>query len=766
MRFGRRTRNPLSWKRRPKAQNDEGETEFHPVASEERDALLAGETPPNETLDEPPDMSDDVSRGSPGEHEPPVDPTQRLLTALGRFQRQVARAREGLPQEAWAEQCMNQLIVAVEIALEQGWRELVNALTETARILQSYEDAGQANRAAAFLADSNELLCLMVGDLIVGRIRPGVVDKWRQRYERALKELDEADIPLVMDEEGAGVPARSSGYEAAPEAQPSDADRSDQDRYEDISPLEPLAELEEEPVSGPTEAVGVTDGESPQSAEQAGETPPSVGEVVGEIDELDRAVEALIGDLAVDRDSAARKEGAETIEGVSSLEEVPPWSIDEAARAMGVTGRRDLPAEVVSTLDALCDNLARLAEDPKADVRKIAERLEEDVAALHEHARVQNRESLLRPCEVLTGLVQMIGAGEAVPDDRFLELAYAFCGLYGESSAETDDAQIASWLSECEALGASWHTAPVKSAGPETEAPKEEEVSAEPEEPAVPEVAAEEEEYAPVLEEPPPVEEETPAPLHPLPPLEDEWVGEEPRERDELEVPEEGKTTPEGLLATAQKAFGEGNLAKAKLLALEAAAKLAEAQTSEAETLVERAEDRLKKGAAEAEQARDRVRRIEQQVAEAERRVAEMFQEAERARETVAKVSGAVTATQQRIESIEEQIRALEALRTEAIAQKVEAESRLAEADASCKQIETGLSQSREEENQARIRLEDARQQVKALERKRLENDAAVEKAREILNRRRASLAEIEQTIAQIGGAEQTDSETEKDLLF
>ncbi len=128
------------------------------------------------------------------------DPTQRLLTALGRFQRQVGRAEEGISQEAWCDECMNQLIIGIEIALTESWADVKEALTDTARILQTYEDAGMASDCVPFLKDSYEILCLMVGDLIVDNVRSGVMKKWRERYERALDALANLGLTLVDDE--------------------------------------------------------------------------------------------------------------------------------------------------------------------------------------------------------------------------------------------------------------------------------------------------------------------------------------------------------------------------------------------------------------------------------------------------------------------------------------------------------------------------------------------------------------------------------------
>ncbi len=197
MRFGRR--NKL---RPPLLRNDKTETppiSSGTVASEERSALLAS------NLDEM-DEGMDYDTGQ-------SEPTQALLTALGRFQRQVAKAQTGARQDEWSDECMNHLIGAVEIAIEQDWVDVVEALTDTARLLHSYEDANRANRCVPFLADSYELLCLMVGDLIVDNVRPSVMDKWRRRYDAALDDLKTEGLRLIQDDESMD-PAPASASES------------------------------------------------------------------------------------------------------------------------------------------------------------------------------------------------------------------------------------------------------------------------------------------------------------------------------------------------------------------------------------------------------------------------------------------------------------------------------------------------------------------------------------------------------------------------
>ncbi len=155
------------------------------VAVEERNALLGNDSMMSVPVNEP------MMKG---------DPTQHLLTALGRFQRQIAKAENGAPQGMWSDECMNQIIAGIEIALEQEWDGVKEALTDTARVLQSFEDAGKAQQCVSFLRDSYEILCLMVGDIIVDNVRSGVMQKWHERYQAIVDEMRFAGIRLVDDE--------------------------------------------------------------------------------------------------------------------------------------------------------------------------------------------------------------------------------------------------------------------------------------------------------------------------------------------------------------------------------------------------------------------------------------------------------------------------------------------------------------------------------------------------------------------------------------
>lgn len=189
MRFGRSTRTLAAVGRRLLGDKPEGD--FDGIASDERSALL------NASAGDPAMEYTEVATPVPTGG----DPTQRLLTALGRFQRQVNKADSGAPQHQWADECMEQLIEGISIAHENNWHDVKEALTDTARILQSYEDAAVAQQAVPFLQDAYEILCLMVGDIIVDNVRSGVMTKWRQRYDQALNDLARHGVSLI-DEDG------------------------------------------------------------------------------------------------------------------------------------------------------------------------------------------------------------------------------------------------------------------------------------------------------------------------------------------------------------------------------------------------------------------------------------------------------------------------------------------------------------------------------------------------------------------------------------
>lgn len=692
MRFGRRGRDPLLRGRRSKDKTSK--TDFQPVEADEREALLSSKGQDVEGADSPAgDEEREESAMSPDKHAGYGDPTQRLLTALGRFHRQVAKAQGGAAQEHWCDECMNQLIAALKIALEQESKELAGALTDTARILQSCEDAGAARLAVPFLADSYEMLCLMVGDLIVGKVRPGVLQKWMQRYQAAVDDLAAANIPLVQDEQEERAPRIRAAVE------------------------EPVAAAAGKPFSfvGPS-----TESDTRSAAEAGPATDESATaaqmETVGvepldePLRELQRVEEAATQEIAgYPEDAAAIPQLEEMISGgrqplqagVYEQEETPETPSMEPAGERGAPER-----ETAAALDRLCEGLAHMEKRAEDGLEATFAAMESDLSFLQDKAEADGRTVGAELCRIMTRLCRPVWDNRAAPSDKFYELAYAFCGLYAEADDAPGSADVRNWISECEGLAEAW--------------------SAEPLAPAPEEAAT-----------------ETPR------------ASAQTEERSAVE-----------LLGTAQQAFARGAAVDAKLLALEAAASIARSQANEAEARVQQAEQRLREGATAIEQAHARLQQLEREVLEAEAQTKETSELLHVAEAEVEAKSQAVAEVERRIEAVTQQIRALEAQRDGELQRKTELDAERGRAQDFAAQTQAHLDNLKKAEEDARVRLEDGRQQVKHLQRKRNEIESAMERMRDLLAHRRAWCADIEQTILGIRNAEVGKETLDDDLLF
>lgn len=820
MRFNKRSRNPLLWRRRNKS-SEEKDPEFQPVESDEREALLSD----SEEEDPAPETEEPVATA---ESAPAGDPTQQLLTALGRFQRQIARARDGVPQDAWADACMEQLVRAVEIAMDQGWRDVVETLTETARVLQSYAEVGKGQDCVSFLGDSYEILCLMVGDLIVGKVRSGVLEKWRSRHQRALDDMGAAGISLVDDDHGdedqplpepvsfsTNDASETEAVEPLPVPQADTASDLDdlpsldelasyQDDDTDLAGKEEAPELDEENAASedtmPDLAAFLDEESSEVDVEATTDSvepsaPTDLAEAREKLDALDKAVEELIGSMGEDggdavdvdeteetNDEAHESLAAEDEEPFAAVVETP----DEAA-ANTDSSRDNLPKDVVEVLDTICDQLSQIADDQVDDISPAVTRIEECLSYLEDSARQESRDAAILPCLAVGRLVRLVGSREAAPDDRFFELAYAFCGIYGEAEESTSQQAIKNWLSECDDLLVSWSAQSTAAASDESAheppgaleplQPLEDEQPTFEVEPSVPlgeseqslqieeidsdsaSPAAQENIQPPDMDEifnvlDPSAAETTPEDtLEPLPPLSDSLAASESAPPSPAAVARDAASPSEALrnlMETANRAIAEGNTANAMLYAMQTAATIAESEAQQAKEALEQSERQLQEGVTSSNDARDAVHTAEEAVQEAEARVEEFSSTVESAQEQTAETTRELEHVEALIKEIDEQIKALERQREETIQRKGAAEAQLDQHQKEYALAEQDLEQRKKAEMEARVALEDARQRVKSLERRQLENQTAMERAREKLDRKRASLSDIEKTIAQI----------------
>ena len=674
MRFSRRNKN-----RPPQARRDAaltGEGIVGSVASEERSALLNGGV----------SEMDATPLGKEERASPAGDPTQRLMTALTRFHRHVAKGDSGAPQEYWSDDCMSELAVAAEISASQNWMHIVEALTGTARVLQSYENAGSARLCIAFLNECYENLCLMVSDLIVDKQRPEVIEKWRARYEQAAADLRAAGLTLVEDEpaesDQEALVAMNEDQDKAmrPPEPPADATPPEQG---EILPFE-MPHAEEGRGAAPIEAPSMDDflpfPEASRADEDAEET-------------VDSAVEPAMAETAGEEVPHEAEEAPDTLaEAAETVQQEAPPSPEPVA-----PGTPAADPEVGASLDALCEELAKVASAAADERRERFDAVAQKVVALEEHAERQGLEAAAGSCHTMLELCRAASQSDAVPDEGFFDSAYAFCEVYVTASQAPDSAMVASWRAETEGLCDT----------------------------LMPEPAAE-------------------APAEP---------------------DAEGGSA-ESLLETAQAAVARGDMSGAKALALQAVVRLAEVETRKAEKRVAEAETRFSQNAEDIEKSRANVKKAEQDVVVAEGRVAEGQAELADVRAHTSMVAEKVQGLEQHVAELDEQIRQMQAAREAECARINEASSELEQARGEETETEAELAMVEEAEQAARAHHEDARQNVKEFQRKRLELEEMLSRARETLTHHRSSLSDVERAISQLRPDKDAPAEDPEDLLF
>lgn len=382
-----------------------------PVASEERSALLFQRNDTQESV-------------GPVEDPVPVsgDPTQRLLTALGRFHRYVAKGQAGAPQEFWTDDCMNQLVVALEVALPQKWPHIVDAITGTARVMQSYENAGCAHMCASFLNESYEILCLMVGDLIVNKVRQSVLDKWRERYEQAVAELTAAGLTLVEDDVHS---------DEAPEQEQTPAVSAPVAKQGEVLPFA-LPEDRASGASSRSDEPSMDDFLPPADKKRSGSS-------LSEAEERAPEPEASLED-----ESAVETDEEEAAEADEDAE------VAEVPSAPTLAGRVTDP-EVVKTLDALCDELSQLEHAEPEDYRAGFEAISSKVSWLHQYANGKGVDVAAAVSARMQDLCRLVHESKKSPEDSFFDTAFAFCEVFVTAMREPDSALITSWNADADA---------------------------------------------------------------------------------------------------------------------------------------------------------------------------------------------------------------------------------------------------------------------------------------------------------------------------
>lgn len=608
-----------------------------------------------------------------------ADPTQMLLTVLGRFNRAVAKA-EANPQGSWTDECIEQIVAGIEIAVRNHWDNLREALTDTARILQTYEDADIPYEAVYFLKDSYEILCLMVGDLIVDNVRSGAMNKWRERYHLAVKELERFGLEPIPDDMPEEAPIPAAPAAARGQIIPFNAPqrRDDADAFNMTE--EVVAAPPQQPDAFAEDAEAIQE-ESPYVPE----VPETESELIIEVE--DRRI--YVPDDAVEAEAEAEEEPA-----LWSLpEETLPAAEDAAAAAEEEIAQEMLLFEESLAAKTAPESREEDTETEAVDIEVIAverasdeelENTDEEIAIVAE-APAQETAAAMHTATFETGDEAAMSAAEA------------------EAAAE-------------DALA-------VLSTRPER----------------APARLEQEEDLFSSIEAT--VPEETPA----AEAVHGAAIAQPATAAAASTAPAEG--TPEHLLYSAQAAMARGDIASAKLLALQVAADMARIEA-------ERAAVELGRAKTLREETCGQIQNAQREVAAAEASLGARLQaRATQERALAAKraeirgIEESMAEIEQGIRQIDEQIARLQAQR--------EAEcERLGEVqavDAAERREESRLIEEIEvlgaQEQDAEQALRAARGRVAALEEERSKREAAIREAEAALAARLEAVADIDGTM-------------------
>ncbi|MCH7959410.1 MAG: hypothetical protein IID08_04740 [Candidatus Hydrogenedentes bacterium] len=727
-----------------------------------------------------------------------TESTQNLLTALGRFQRQLTDAHGDSSSSSWSDECMNQLITAVDISLAQEWMPIVEALTDTGRILQTYKNSDRAQDAVPFLNDAYEVLCLLVGDLIVENDSGALVSNWRRLYSGAVRAIEDTGLVLARDDDD------GSEESALPEAtleirlpegmvETVDSASSPPDELPMLDELSPLDGPIDQGIEAPAnetpeldsslEAPGETELMSPDEVYPDSSEPISVEpiEITSEpaVDILE--IDELASEVSVEAETAAPEPVVDILEidepavelSVEPENAVPEVSADvleiEELADVPVT---ETPSVVIEILDRISEQLAVL-QNGSGEARDLAmERLQGGLSALTREASDNGHAVAERLCTLMTSACELFAQADEKATERVIDLGYAFCGTYMEAAEQGETDPVLNWQSECQAI--------VAELKPDTSAPEEAVQIEEIEmiEDGVVEIAETDEEAA------------TSAPETPDE-ISEEWmllepengststVTEEPQTSASMENAVDGSPAEESkiseapvkyveLLASAQEAALKGDRAAAQYFALQAAVHIARTDVEKAEEHLGQTEGRLNDSLKAAETAANEVKEAEARAREISTEMVSAEKSLGEVKQSEAEVAQEVQDIQANIDDLDRQIQELETRRTEETEKRSQAQGRLSDAENVTAQSQAQLEESKKSEEDSRNYLERCRQHIKDEQEISGRIELEVQKAREHLAQREHSCEEIDDTIAKTCGDEPpaNSEDTADSLLF
>lgn len=674
-------------------------------------------------------------------------PVQQLLGVLSTMRETAQSVVDGRASSLWADECMNHLILGVEVSLGQGWNDLVDAFTDAGRILQSYENGDKAGQAAPYLVEAYDIMCALVSDAMSDTSQPELVNQWRTRYQKEVAALEMAGFELVTDDD-AGADEADDAF-AFPEISKDAVKLRPQDDLPTLDELPPLDSM--------LGSASPSKSQPPAQKQRVDATPPASrvdAERVARVEEARQQV-------AAEATSAKNQPADDDI----TVGGVQPSNI------------------VVELVDRICEELGGLSRRSEDDRALAIEMIQGGITALKREAGKDRHTISSELCDEMLKACTFLAQGHAEIDERFTDLGFAYCGVYVEAMGNPTSENVSEWRAECANLIEEW----LEAATRPDDAP----------EPEQPEAAAPQEEIEPAAEMPAPVatqeieEEEV---------FEEEsadaqsagedsvWVGSGAEETQEEAAPIETPPAPQpappvaaaappapsrasmlpsaDLFVRAQEALARGDGEAAKALALQAAAMIAEAEVEKADSLLRGAEAKLKANVTAIEEARSEVKNTEKLVMNSASEVAAGETILGQVKSQTAKVTHELQEAEAEVADLERQIAELQAKLAAQQAEVGNVQAKLEEAKSIEQQSEAQLSTLRDRERDTRKELEAARQRVKDRQRVSAEIQAEMERAREMLSRQRTSLSDIKQTLNRPEPIKTAGASAEPDALL
>jgi hypothetical protein len=646
-------------------------------------------------------------------------PVQHLLSALGTLRETAQSVVDGRAGRRWADECMNQLILGVEVALGQGWGELVDAFTDAGRILQSYDNGNVTAEAAPYLVEAYDLMCALVSDTTSGDPAPGLSAQWRARYQREVTRLEIAGFTLASDDDpGADDTGDSGDPFAFPDLSKNSVRLRPQDDLPTLDELPPLDTM-----------LGGTASKSMGPAQKAPPeiAPPSARKDVTRPSRFEEA--------------RAQEAAEQTAAGRTAVPDAAPGTVQPSR-------------SVVEFVDRICDELGGLAQRSPEDRALSIETIQGGIAALKREAFNHGHAASAELCDEMLRACVFMDQGHAQVDESFTDLGFAFCGVYVEAMGNATSENVSEWRAECRDLLEEWLELATRpdEAGTSSPAPIEAAASMEEESPAAQKAEDEgvwigsaaaqtREDIAVAAQDTGQEGIETPAPIA------EPVKAAAPVSTVDAAPARFAQMPSADLFVRAQEALARGDGEAAKGLALQAAAMIAESEVERAEQRLRDAETRLKANVTATEEARGDVKNTEKLVMNAASEVAAGESGLGQTKSHTAKMTHELQESEAEFADLERQLAELQARLAEQSSDVLRARGRLEEAKTMETAGESQLELLRDGEKEMRKELEAARQRVKDRQRTTAEIESAMDRAREALSRQRTSLSDIRQTI-------------------